>query len=437
MRRARLQRGVRHDGGTDGGTDAGQTWPSGETGQTLITMPDRPAAGGLHRRAGHQPRRGAALRPRPRALLAGRHRRLHRPQQGDRLQPGRRADRPPAGPGDRPDREPRSAGPATMLVLDGAPYAAIGWRSTPTTSPPSPSTWPASGCCPGGGPSPARPSRRPGRRRDRRAGPPGGRPDGQDGRQVLGLTVGVPGLVDAAGVVRLAPNLGWHDVALRDDLLSALRDPASRSRWRTTPTWRSWPSTATAPHAGVAEPGLPHRRGRHRRRHHRRRPAAARRRAATPARSATCRSTRRRRSAAAGGAAAWRRSPGSAAVLEHASPSLGGGRVWSSTRWSGGPARATPARSAALGGVGRDLGYGVALLANLLNPEVVVLGGYFVPLAPGCCPRPRPSCGERRSRRRPAAAGSSSPPSGTARPRSAARPACSTPWTPDKLPATL
>ncbi|GIG60058.1 xylose repressor [Longispora fulva] len=43
-----------------------------------------------------------------------------------------------------------------------------------------------------------------------------------DGRGVLGVTVGVPGLVDAAGVVHLAPNLRWQDVDLRADLHHAL-----------------------------------------------------------------------------------------------------------------------------------------------------------------------------------------------------------------------
>lgn len=45
------------------------------------------------------------------------------------------------------------------------------------------------------------------------------------GRQVLKLTVGVPGLVDADGTVRLASDLGWHDVDLRGELTRALRKP--------------------------------------------------------------------------------------------------------------------------------------------------------------------------------------------------------------------
>ncbi|WP_341359181.1 ROK family transcriptional regulator [Georgenia sp. M64] len=38
---------------------------------------------------------------------------------------------------------------------------------------------------------------------------------GQAGRRVLGIGVGSPGIVDLAGVVMSAPNLGWHDLNLR------------------------------------------------------------------------------------------------------------------------------------------------------------------------------------------------------------------------------
>ena len=44
------------------------------------------------------------------------------------------------------------------------------------------------------------------------------------GASVLGLTVAVPGLIDRSrGQVVLAPNLGWHDVALADALRTELR----------------------------------------------------------------------------------------------------------------------------------------------------------------------------------------------------------------------
>jgi len=49
--------------------------------------------------------------------------------------------------------------------------------------------------------------------------------DRQD-RRIIGLTVGVPGLVTPAGVVANAPNLGWSDVDLAAALRSALGNPA-------------------------------------------------------------------------------------------------------------------------------------------------------------------------------------------------------------------
>jgi len=43
---------------------------------------------------------------------------------------------------------------------------------------------------------------------------------------ILGIGVGSPGVVDLAGVVLTAPNLGWHDLALQDRLAEALGLPA-------------------------------------------------------------------------------------------------------------------------------------------------------------------------------------------------------------------
>ncbi|MFI7063075.1 ROK family protein [Kribbella sp. NPDC050124] len=45
------------------------------------------------------------------------------------------------------------------------------------------------------------------------------------GRRVLGITVGVPGLVDRDGSVVLAAGLGWRDVPLQADLTAALGRP--------------------------------------------------------------------------------------------------------------------------------------------------------------------------------------------------------------------
>ena len=46
------------------------------------------------------------------------------------------------------------------------------------------------------------------------------------GRDVLGLTVGVPGLVNRQGTVVLAAGLGWRDIELGKDLVESLGRPA-------------------------------------------------------------------------------------------------------------------------------------------------------------------------------------------------------------------
>jgi predicted NBD/HSP70 family sugar kinase len=123
--------------------------------------------------------------------------------------------------------ENRIGRPAMMLVLDGSPYAAIGlevnadyltavaldlsgerllsWRRSFTGASSNPGQAIASLA--------ALAKRAVAKMR-------------AEERRVLGLTVGVPGLVDADGVVELAPNIGWHEVDLRKSLLSALNEPA-------------------------------------------------------------------------------------------------------------------------------------------------------------------------------------------------------------------
>ncbi|THV30937.1 ROK family transcriptional regulator [Glycomyces paridis] len=46
-----------------------------------------------------------------------------------------------------------------------------------------------------------------------------------EGRQILGLAVAVPSMIDHKGVVRNAPRLGWTDFDLASRLRSAMRDP--------------------------------------------------------------------------------------------------------------------------------------------------------------------------------------------------------------------
>ncbi|MGW0504973.1 ROK family transcriptional regulator [Micromonospora sp. NPDC003241] len=123
--------------------------------------------------------------------------------------------------------ENRVGRPATMLVLDGEPYAALGlqlgadelvavaidlggnrlltWRRAFAADTVSPAE-----------------TLRALTALARRAI---GRVTAQ-GRTMLGLTVGVPGLVDPAGTVPLADALGWRDVPVAADLHAALREPA-------------------------------------------------------------------------------------------------------------------------------------------------------------------------------------------------------------------
>jgi predicted NBD/HSP70 family sugar kinase len=122
--------------------------------------------------------------------------------------------------------ERRIGRPATMLVLDGSPYAAIGievnsdyltavaidlggrrllsWRRAFAGSSAQPGQAAASIAA-----------------LVKRAVAKLQKED----RQTLGLTVAVPGLIDADGMVRLAPSLRWHDVDLRSALRRALADP--------------------------------------------------------------------------------------------------------------------------------------------------------------------------------------------------------------------
>ena len=126
--------------------------------------------------------------------------------------------------------ERRIGRPATMLVLDGAPYAAIGleidadhltavamdlagerllsWRRS------------LAGAAGRAAITPGRAVSAIAALATRAAA----RLTAQ-GRHVLRLTVGVPGLVGLDGAVRIAPNLGWRDVDLRAELVRALRNP--------------------------------------------------------------------------------------------------------------------------------------------------------------------------------------------------------------------
>ncbi|GAA4205565.1 ROK family protein [Streptosporangium oxazolinicum] len=281
--------------------------------------------------------------------------------------------------------ENRVGRPATMLVLDGSPYAAIGievnvdyvtavavdlagerllsWRRSFSG---------AAGTAAQAMATVAGIVRRVATRM------------AKEERQILGLTVGVPGLIDADGTVRIAPNLGWRDADLCGDLTRALRDPGFPVQVDNDANLAALAEYRFGPHAGTAnlvyltgEIGVGAGiilDGRLRRGgqgyggeigHIQLDPFGA-----------ECR---------CGRLGCLEAVAGIGAVLEHAaiSPAEVEVELDEVVRL----ARAGDARTLALlSSVGHNLGKGVALMANLLNPEVVILGGYYVPLAPWLLP---------------------------------------------------
>jgi predicted NBD/HSP70 family sugar kinase len=291
--------------------------------------------------------------------------------------------------------EHRIGRPATMIVMDGAPYAAIGlevstdylaaaamdlagdrllsWRRS----------YPGGGAG-GGGAGGARRAvaavaalarRAVSRARD-------------EGREVLGVSVGVPGLVDADGTVRLATNLAWADVPLRADLIEALGDPAypvtveNDANLAVAAEYRYGPHAGTANlvyltgqlgiGAGIIADGRPLRgaRGYSGELGHI---------TVDPSGPACTCGRRGCLEAVAGiGSLLDRLGMGAAAPLTDVEPAVEEVTLRAQ--------QGDPAVLAALTDLGHRLGSGVSILANLVNPEVVILGGYFVPLAPWVLP---------------------------------------------------
>jgi len=281
--------------------------------------------------------------------------------------------------------ENRIGRPATMLVLDGSPYAAIGlevnvdyltavaidlageeilsWRRT----------------FDGVGSAPAQAATAIaalGKRAVSRVT--------KEGRRVLGLTVGVPGLVAADGVVRLAPNLRWQDVDLRDRVNRALREPAYDVNVDNDANLAAIAEARYGDHAGTSNlvyltgevgigagiisdgrllrgaRGFPGEIG-----HVQIDPAG-------PA----CGCGRRGCLEALAGVNA---------LVHKALPDSADDVITDLERDVAEVVRRAKAGEkvvlTALEEAGKALGQGVATIVNLLDPEVVVLGGYFVPLA--------------------------------------------------------
>lgn len=211
-----------------------------------------------------------------------------------------------------------------------------------------------------------------------------------DGRQVLGLSIGVPGLVDSFGVVSSALSLGWHDVDLRGELLRGLRDPgfpllvdndaslAALAEYR----YGSHAGTANLVYltgeagvgAGVISDGRPLRGARGYAGEIGHLPLAG--------SDLPCRCGRKGCVEAVVGIPALIRQLNP--DVNHDGPILDfEPEVARIVERAGAQDRVV---LAALHQAGRELGNAAATLANLLNPEVIVLGGYYVQLAPWLLP---------------------------------------------------
>ncbi|RCG28563.1 ROK family transcriptional regulator [Sphaerisporangium album] len=286
--------------------------------------------------------------------------------------------------------ENRVGRPATMLVLDGSPYAAIGievnadhltavaidlagtellsWRRS----------FPGATATPGQAVAAvAALARRVLGRMEK------------EGRRVLGIAVAVPGLVDLTGSVRTAPNLGWRDVDLAGDLTRALRHPGFPVLVDNDANLAVLAEHRFGPHggagnvvfltggvgvgAGVIMDGRLRRGGRgfageigH---------------IPVDPGGAECRCGRRGCLEAVAGVRAVLRDTAPDATPAELEPELD--EVVRLAR------AGDPATIATLTAVGGALGRGVAVLANLLNPDVVILGGHYVRLAPWVLPAAR------------------------------------------------
>jgi predicted NBD/HSP70 family sugar kinase len=294
--------------------------------------------------------------------------------------------------------ENRIGRPATMLVLDGSPYAAVGlevnadyltavaldlagerllsWRRS------------FSGASSGSGQAIASLAALAKRAVAKMA---------REDRRVLGLTVGVPGLVDPDGVVEFAPNLGWREVDLRKSLLSALNEPAFPLLVEND---ANLAVLAEQRFGGQDSANLVYLAG-----------------GAGIGAGIICDGRLLR--GARGFAGEFGHLP-----LDPAGPLCGCGRHGCLESLAGlgalirralpdadpsavaefGPhveeiqrlARAGDAQAlGALSETGRHLGHGISILANLINPDCVAIGGYFTALAPWLIPEAERELGER------------------------------------------
>ena len=235
------------------------------------------------------------------------------------------------------------------------------------------------------------------------------------GLTLAGAALAVPGLVDDAGLVRLAPNLGWRDVRRAG---AARRAPAADRPvpgvppwwWTTRPTWPPSASCTPVP-AGPASFLLRLRRDRHRRGDRARRGAVPRRPRLERRDRALPGPPGRAGRAAAARAAAWSSTPARR-------------RSWPPPGWPGRNCPPTPRRPAGRAGRGRRPGRAARRCATPARRSGSPWPAWSTcwTWTPSCSaadtPRWRPGCALRCSPRSPAGC---SPPPGP-RSRSGRRP---------------
>ncbi|TDC78891.1 ROK family transcriptional regulator [Micromonospora sp. KC606] len=290
--------------------------------------------------------------------------------------------------------ENRVGRPATMLVLDGEPYAALGMEIgadelmvvAVDLGGNRLLTWRRAFAAPSAAPADTI------RALATLAGRAISRITGQ-GRTVLGLTVGVPGLVDTAGAVPLAAALNWRDVPVAAELRAALRDPDFAVAVDTDANLSVLAEQRHGAYAGTAD--LVHLTG-----------------GVTVGAGVLT------------GGRLLRGARGFAGEIGHVpvdpgGPVCGCGRRGCLAALIGLPAvvrrllpdaeadgpiidwlpeiervralarQEDPDVLAGLAEIGRHLGHGVSILANVLNPQAVTVGGHFAVLAPWLLPAAR------------------------------------------------
>ncbi|MEV0380036.1 ROK family transcriptional regulator [Nonomuraea sp. NPDC050643] len=203
-------------------------------------------------------------------------------------------------------------------------------------------------------------------------------------RQVLGLAVAVPGLVDVQGTVRIAPNLGWRDADIGGDLAKALRDPGFPIQVDNDANLAALAEQRFGAHSGASD--LVYLTGE------------------IGVGAGVILDGRLRRGGLGysgeighvqldpegpechcGRRGCLEAMAGIGAVLQSKDPSPA--EIQVEIEEVVRLARAgDPGTVATLDSVGANLGKGVSILVNLLNPEVLILGGYYVPLAPWLLP---------------------------------------------------